>query len=63
MHFTSSNLLHEFINGKYMLFSLKYTYIYIYIYIHMCVCEKYESTRPATRLTRTHFNPLKMTRF
>ena len=29
----------------------------------MCVCEKYESTRPATRLIRTHFNPLKMTRF
>ena len=32
MHFILSNLLHDFLNGKYMLFSL---YIYIYIYIHV----------------------------
>ena len=38
MHFTLSNLLHDFSNGKYMLF-----YLYIYIYIS---CEKYRSTRP-----------------
>ena len=29
MHFTSSNLLHNFSNGKYMLFSLKKKKIYV----------------------------------
>ena len=38
MHFTSSNLLHDFPNGKHMLF-----YIYIYIYNS---CEKYGLTDP-----------------
>ena len=34
MHFTLSNLLHDFLNDKYMSFSL-YIYIYIYINIHV----------------------------
>ena len=37
MHFTSSNLLHDFPNDKNMLFSL---------YIKKNSCEKYDLTRP-----------------
>ena len=42
MHFTSSNLLHDFPNGKYKLFSF---YIYIYIYIYH-VKKRGNPTRP-----------------
>ena len=58
MHFISSNLLHDFPNGKYMLFSL--------ILKKKKSCENTgqpNPTQPVTRLTRTLFNLLKMTRF
>ena len=47
MHFTSSNLLHDFPNGKYKLFSF---YIYIYIY-HVKKTRQPDPTRPINRLT------------
>ena len=49
MHFTSSNLLHDFPNGKYKLFSF-----YIYIYIS---CEKNEATRPDPTRKPIDLNP------
>ena len=55
IHFISSNLLHDFPNCKYMLFSLKYIYIYV----------KKGSTRlnPQPDWLEPIFNPLKMTHF
>ena len=48
MHFTSSNLLYDFPNGKYMLCSL--------LKKKKSSCGKYGSTRPATQLVQP--NPL-----
>ena len=53
MHFTSNNLLHDFPNGKCMLFSLLN-----FFFINHVKNIRANPTRPAT-----YFNPFKMTHF